>query len=243
MSRGIPACVCTCSQICPPLPPVPCPDTVFWRCLLRWDRFDFALVTAALLDVLTSLTPLGSFVNPSILRALRIARLARALRAARVGSSMRSLLTTATVAAPALLNVLLVLLMLLSSFAVLATHLFGAILEGETIEASHRNFRSFGSSLLVLFESATGETWSGLMHDCERADCSLHGQRGCSPWAAVPFFLVFMAVAAFVIINVVVAIIIETHAEVENERLDISVRRPPNPRHAAHTSAPQAAQF
>jgi len=191
-----------------------------------WDRFDFALVVASLLDAAASaLLSAASGVNPALIRALRIARIARVARAARVGSSMRTLLATASLAVPALLNVLLVMLVLLFSFAVLARHLFGAIREGlEAIEPEHRNFADVGRALLVLFESATGETWCGMMHDLRRADCAAVGTRGCTPWAAVPFYMAFVLVAAFVLINVVVAIVIETHSDVQNEQQDEQVR-------------------
>ena len=86
----------------------------------------------------------------------------------------------------------------------------------------HAHFRSFGMAFLTLFRIATGDNWNGIMKDTLREECDdqEHCLRNCcvSPYFAPLFFVVFVLMAQFVLVNVVVAVLMkhleESHKQV-----------------------------
>ena len=86
----------------------------------------------------------------------------------------------------------------------------------------HAHFRSFGMAFLTLFRIATGDNWNGIMKDTLREECEDGDDclRNCcvSPYFAPLFFVVFVLMAQFVLVNVVVAVLMkhleESHKQV-----------------------------
>jgi hypothetical protein len=82
--------------------------------------------------------------------------------------------------------------------------------------------RSFGMAFLTLFRIATGDNWNGIMKDTLREECEDGDDclRNCcvSPYFAPLFFVVFVLMAQFVLVNVVVAVLMkhleESHKQV-----------------------------
>lgn len=74
----------------------------------------------------------------------------------------------------------------------------------------HAHFANFGMAFLTLFRVATGDNWNGIMKDTLREDCdsSVDCVRNCcvSTIIAPIFFVVFVLMAQFVLVNVVVAV-------------------------------------
>jgi hypothetical protein len=100
------------------------------------------------------------------------------------------------------------LLLQLFIFAIFGVALFGHVpLDAGLGSLSERiNFTTFSASLLVMFKMLTGENWNFIMHDCMA-----------HTWLAVPFFVLFVVLGQFVLLNLVIAIIIEAFSEVEDE--------------------------
>merc|ERR1711871_929379 len=71
---------------------------------------------------------------------------------------------------------------------------------------SHTNFVDFFSSVLTLFRVSTGEDWQNIMYAC--ADTERGGTV-----LAYPFFIVFVATANFMVLNLFVMIISENFEE------------------------------
>ena len=98
----------------------------------------------------------------------------------------------------------------------------------------HAHFRSFGMAFLTLFRIATGDNWNGIMKDTLREECEDGDDclRNCcvSPYFAPLFFVVFVLMAQFVLVNVVVAVLMkhleESHKQVLLQicKCDISSR-------------------
>jgi hypothetical protein len=84
-------------------------------------------------------------------------------------------------------------------------------LSGELL-TEERNFQDFGSALLLLFQVLTGDDWSAIMHDCmatpETSGCSAE-EGNCGTAAAIPYFVSFQLLGSFVMLNLVVAVILE----------------------------------
>lgn len=74
----------------------------------------------------------------------------------------------------------------------------------------HAHFKNFGMAFLTLFRVATGDNWNGIMKDTLRKDCDDDAdcvQNCCvSPVIAPIFFVIFVLMAQFVLVNVVVAV-------------------------------------
>lgn len=86
----------------------------------------------------------------------------------------------------------------------------------------HAHFSNFGMAFLTLFRVATGDNWNGIMKDTLRDDCDDAADcvKNCcvSTIIAPIFFVIFVLMAQFVLVNVVVAVLMkhleESHKQV-----------------------------
>jgi len=148
-----------------------------------WNMFD-------LIVVLVALAP-GS--GPwAVLRTLRVLRVLRLLT---VIPSLRKVITAFLHSIPGLAGVAAVMSIFFYTMAVLATNVFGK-------EFPHW-FGSLGSSLYTLFQVMTLESWSmGIVRPVMEV----------KPWAWA-FFVPFIVVATFTILNLFIGIIVSTMQE------------------------------
>lgn len=74
----------------------------------------------------------------------------------------------------------------------------------------HAHFSNFGMAFLTLFRVATGDNWNGIMKDTLRDDCDDAADcvKNCCVSAVIApiFFVIFVLMAQFVLVNVVVAV-------------------------------------
>lgn len=154
-----------------------------------WNIFDFVIVSAALL-------PLGG--NFAILRALRIVRAFRLISAM---PKMRQVVQGLLFAIPSMGSVILLLSLIFYVASVMATKLFGG--------AFPQWFGSVGASLYSLFQIMTLESWSmGIVRPIMEV----------YPWAWA-FFVPFVLVTSFVVLNLFIAIIVNAmHEEADEEQ-------------------------
>ena len=94
----------------------------------------------------------------------------------------------------------------------------------DTTIGTHANFHSFPNALLLLFRMSTGEGWEGVMFDC--SDPTLGGSK-----AAPVYFVSFVVVAQFVMLNLFIMIIVEDFeaADRRDKNMtphDVAVRTP-----------------
>lgn len=154
-----------------------------------WSLFDFTVVAIALVPASGPL---------AVLRALRILRVLRLLT---LVPSMRRVVGALLGSIPGLSSIALVLLLIYYVFAVIATKLFG--------ENFPQWFGSIGESLYSLFQIMTLESWSmGIV----RPVMVEH------PYAWI-FFIIFILIATFTMLNLFIAIIVnamQTFTEEEN---------------------------
>ena len=153
-----------------------------------WSLFDFVVVGIALLPASGPL---------AVLRALRILRVLRLLT---LVPSMRRVVGALMGSIPGLSSIGLVLLLIYYVFAVIATKLFGANFP--------QWFGTIGESLYSLFQIMTLESWSmGIV----RPVMEVHP----NAWI---FFVVFILIATFTMLNLFIAIIVNAmHSFTEEE--------------------------
>ena len=188
-----------------------------------WCRFDFFLVCTSLLDqfaaeLLASVLPLP----PMLLRVLRILRILRILRLLKGAKEVRKLLTTMILSFPALVNVGGMLALVVFIYAVLGMNLFTFVVHQDSMDAQ-RNFDTLGSAMLLLFQCLTGDNWSGMMVDAmvgpESGLCTLE-DGNCGSHGAIPYFISFILIGAFIFLNLVVAVILENFAALSSANSD-----------------------
>lgn len=143
-----------------------------------WSVFDFVVVAIALVPASGPL---------AVLRALRVLRVLRLLT---LVPSMRRVVGALLAAIPGLGSIALVLLILYYVFAVIATSLFSA--------AYPDWFGHIGRSLYTLFQIMTLESWSMGIARPVMAQF---------PYAWL-FFVMFILVATFTMLNLFIAIIV-----------------------------------
>ena len=145
-----------------------------------WNIFDFVIVAIALVPASGPL---------SVLRALRILRVLRLLS---VVPEMRRVVNSLLLAMPGMSSIAGVMLLIYYVSAVLATNLFGA---------THPEwFGSIGASMYTLFQIMTLESWSmGVVRPVMEVQ----------PWAWL-FFVPFILVTTFAVVNLVVAVIVNS---------------------------------
>ena len=161
---------------------------------------------------------------PAVL--LRLGRLLRIVRVLRTYKRMRDLILTIALMLPSILNVGLLLSILMYVYAILGRQLFaflagpeagGGVNGGITEE---RNFQTFGSSLLVVFQVLTEDGWSKIMADAmlveENGEC-VQALGNCGTLAAIPFFISFHLIGSYVLLNLVVASMLEVYSRLHRE--------------------------
>ncbi|XP_052824853.1 voltage-dependent T-type calcium channel subunit alpha-1I isoform X2 [Octopus bimaculoides] len=194
----------------------------------RWNQLDTAIVILSVVGIV--LEEMESNVipmNPTIIRVMRVLRIARVLKLLKMAKGIRALLDTVMQALPQVGNLGLLFFLLFFIFAALGVELFGRLdcSEEHPCEGlgDHAHFRHFGMAFLTLFQIATGDNWNGIMKDTLREDCDASDdcEKNCcvSPIIAPVYFVVFVLMAQFVLVNVVVAVLMK-HLEESHKHMD-----------------------
>jgi len=168
----------------------------YWH--VNWNKFDFIIVILSLFSLDEDLFSFN-------ITALRIIRVARLLRMIRASKGLRHLLKTLWLSLSNIINVGMLLFLMLFTFSVAGMDLFGEV-EFQNYINENANFRSFYKSMATLIRAATGESWNGLMHDCQR-DAGL---------IAIFFWIAFIIIASFIFVNVFIAVIYENFNDIKS---------------------------
>ncbi|XP_011808782.1 PREDICTED: voltage-dependent P/Q-type calcium channel subunit alpha-1A, partial [Colobus angolensis palliatus] len=185
-----------------------------------WNIFDFVTVLGSITDILvTEFGNPNNFINLSFLRLFRAARLIKLLRQ---GYTIRILLWTFVQSFKALPYVCLLIAMLFFIYAIIGMQVFGNIgidVEDEDSDedefqiTEHNNFRTFFQALMLLFRSATGEAWHNIMLSClSGKPCDKNSgiqSRECGNEFAYFYFVSFIFLCSFLMLNLFVAVIMD----------------------------------
>ncbi|XP_063224731.1 voltage-dependent T-type calcium channel subunit alpha-1G [Bacillus rossius redtenbacheri] len=205
----------------------------------RWNQLDVMIVILSIVGiVLEELESKIIPINPTIIRVMRVLRIARVLKLLKMAKGIRALLDTVMQALPQVGNLGLLFFLLFFIFAALGVELFGRLECSEKYPCQglgeHAHFSNFGMAFLTLFRVATGDNWNGIMKDTLRDDCDdgVDCVRNCcvSTVIAPIFFVIFVLMAQFVLVNVVVAVLMkhleESHKQMEDEMdMDVELER------------------
>ena len=157
-----------------------------------WSVFDFIVVTIALVPAS------GPF---EVLRALRVLRVLRLLT---MVPAMRRVVAGMIASIPGLTSVGAIMLIIVYVSAVISTNLFG--------EQFPEWFGSLGGSAYTLFQIMTLESWSmGIVRPVMEV----------YPYSWM-FFLPFILIATFTMLNLLMAVIVNAVQEVQHDEIEQS---------------------
>ena len=165
-----------------------------WRYFRHgWNIFDFTIVVAAFLP--------GLRENVTILRLLRLARVVRIVRSM---PSLRVILVAMGKALPKSGGVFALTGVFMYLWAMIGWIAFAA-LDTDDLDSAH--FDSVGTTLLMLLQMLTFDNLGEIIQDA----------MAMSPWT-LPYFLIFVLFAAFVLMNVLIGVVLASMEEAQ--RLD-----------------------
>ncbi|XP_075877649.1 voltage-dependent R-type calcium channel subunit alpha-1E-like isoform X4 [Nelusetta ayraudi] len=183
-----------------------------------WNIFDFITVLGSITEIIVDLQSVNT-INMSFLKLFRAARLIKLLRQ---GYTIRILLWTFVQSFKALPYVCLLIAMLFFIYAIIGMQVFGNIkLNDESHINQHNNFKTFFNALMLLFRSATGESWQEIMLSClSGQECepdpsiapltmSPDHEGGCGTDFAYCYFVSFIFFSSFLMLNLFVAVIMD----------------------------------
>ena len=186
-----------------------------------WNVFDFVIVVGSDTTIVVEWllgVEIGALAQAA--RAFRMCRMARLTKGMAAFESMLDLVIRNL---PMMSNISAVLLLLLFVYAVMAMQMFGTVLAPQGNLTRHANFQNFLNSYLTLFRCTTGEAWNGIMYDITVSEgCTpmptyaqlvTARQEANSDWITIGcggsrggvifFFISFVVVASFVMMNLV----------------------------------------
>ena len=154
-----------------------------------WNCFDFAIIVFCLIPATGELAMIA-----------RIARLLRVVRIVSVLPQLRILVTALIHSLPGMINVVMLMTVIFYVYGVAGYHLF------HEVDPTH--WSSLGISLLTLFRIVTLEDWTDIMY------VALD-----TYWWAWIYFLSFVVIATFVIINLFIGIVVTNVQEARETQL------------------------
>lgn len=161
-----------------------------WRYFREsWNIFDFSIIVISLIPATGQLAMLA-----------RLARLLRVLRLISALPELRLIVETLVRSIPSMVNVIALMSIIFYVYAVAGFHLFN------DIDPTH--WRTLGISLLTLFRIVTLEDWTDIMYAAMAVEP-----------LAWPYFVSFVILGTFVVVNLFIAVVINNLDEAKAERL------------------------
>lgn len=159
-----------------------------------WNWFDFLIVAASIIPSLISFWTLGS--DTAVIRTLRLIRLFKFLTH---NERARKVIGGFVMALPSMGTVIGFMIMILFMFGVITTNRFG--------ETQPENFGTLWKAIYSLFQVMTLESWSS---DFANPLSETFG-------LAKPFFVIFILMTTFAVLNLLVALIVNSMQDANNK--------------------------
>ncbi|MBL1432128.1 MAG: ion transporter [Gammaproteobacteria bacterium] len=154
-----------------------------------WNLFDFSVI------VLSLVPATGQFAMIA-----RLARLLRVFRLITVIPELRLIVATLIKSIPSMGNIMLLISVIFYMYAVAGFHFFH--------EHDPTHWESLPISLLTLFRVLTLEDWTDVMYTAMEMN----------PYSWI-YFVTFVIICTFVVINLFIAVVLNNLDEAKNERL------------------------
>jgi hypothetical protein len=106
------------------------------------------------------------------------------------------------------MNVFALLMLIFFMFSILGVFFFRKITRGDSINEI-MNFSDFDHAMVMLFRISTGEDWNRIMFDTMNYDQDCVPNETCGSIMAVPFFLLFILICTYIMLNLFILVIIQ----------------------------------
>ncbi|XP_042350709.1 voltage-dependent T-type calcium channel subunit alpha-1H-like [Plectropomus leopardus] len=188
---------------------------------VSWNLLDLAVILVSIISIVFNKMNMAEVIpiNPSILRVCRVLRLAQVLKAKKIRVLLKTIISTLSQVG----NICLLFTFFFFIYAALGVELFGKLecTDDYPCQGLHRyaNFKHFGKALLTLYQVCTGDNWSGIMKDTLR-ECR-PGDDSCLSylsWVSPICFTSFVVMAQFVLVNLVVAAIMQALEDISKNK-------------------------
>lgn len=195
--------------------------------IYNWNIFDLVVIVLGDIQIILEIIISGFdlsylFDNTAFNTIYIILNSTKALRVVRVinmHQTLREYVSALLLILPSLLNIGLLIFVNLFVFAIIGMTLFGTIKHHSYVNINV-NFETFWNSVLILIRANTGEEWNGIMNELAvkqegcieyqaYSDLKENGPNGCGSSLAYPFFVVFIIYNTFIVMNMLVAVIVE----------------------------------
>ena len=183
--------------------------------LYTWGWFDLSLCVLSVADATAAAFPSSAAGDGSLasnLSAFRVLRCLRLLRLLRSAGPVFVLCRALVLCIPHVLNVFALAALAIFMYAIVGRYTLSGIAHTPYVN-SNANFDKVSTSVLTMLRCASGESWNGMLADiltfgappyCRGSACPSQ------PWA-VFFFVSFVILVNLVLLNLLVAVIIERY--------------------------------
>ncbi|XP_045921847.1 voltage-dependent T-type calcium channel subunit alpha-1H-like isoform X2 [Micropterus dolomieu] len=192
-----------------------------WRFIkISWNLLDVAVLTVSIISIVLHKMNMADTVpiNPSILRVCRVLRLAQVLKVKKLRILLKTIMKTLSQVG----NICLLFTFFFFIYAAVGVELYGKLECNDDRPClglrPEANFRHFGVALLTLYGVCTGDNWSVVLKDAMR-ECH-PGDHGCISylsWVSPLYLISFVVMAQFVLVNLVVATIMQALEDTNKE--------------------------
>ncbi|XP_046849024.1 sodium leak channel non-selective protein-like [Xenia sp. Carnegie-2017] len=194
----------------------------YWRS--RRNRFDFTLTVAGVMWIILHLsfvyhgnhrTEHRPIYDGTIWLGVGVI-LFRFLSLSGKHDTLKMLMMTVVMSLVKSFYIIFVLILIMMSYAMIGVILFGTVKHGAGVTPD-ANFEDSISAMIVLFRITTGEDWNKIMQDCrkEKPYCTEisgedYWESDCGyQFGAICYFISFYVILTFVLLNLLIAVIIE----------------------------------
>lgn len=172
----------------------------------HWNKFDFFVVLSSITFLITQqYFHLNIHIlrfGPQLFRVFRVLRLSRIVKLFNSLKYLKDLMNVIIFSMPSALNVLCLMLIFFMMYAILGVYLFWQV-RGTYLD-DNWNFSNFHMAMLVLWRISTGEDYPYIMKEC----IDYYDSK-----AVVLFFISFISVTTFILMEFFVSMIIQNYKE------------------------------
>ncbi|XP_076283647.1 sodium voltage-gated channel paralytic isoform X10 [Lasioglossum baleicum] len=184
-----------------------------------WNLFDFVVVILSILGLVLSDIIEKYFVSPTLLRVVRVAKVGRVLRLVKGAKGIRTLLFALAMSLPALFNICLLLFLVMFIFAIFGMSFFMHVKDKSGLDDVY-NFKTFGQSMILLFQMSTSAGWDGVLDgiinedDCQEPNNEIGYPGNCgSSTIGIAYLLSYLVISFLIVINMYIAVILENYSQ------------------------------
>ena len=179
-----------------------------------WNKFDFFVVVASIADIIIANIDgidaafLKSF---QIIRVLRVLRVTRVLRLVKALKGLEKLLQTLSWSISALANVFILMFLMFCIFSILGCYLYDGLTYNKYMDKmvyldKYFNLNNFYNGFLLVFRSATGENWPGVMEELAFID-----EEHFSEPIAYVYMLIMNFISAVIMLNLFLMVTLQQY--------------------------------